>query len=103
MLNKKVAYEIIDKVLSKCNYYTMVSIMCKEEGLTRFANSEIHQNVYNAEDSVTITVIHDKKIASVTTNLLSEEGLTEAVRDAEEQAEQGSDIDTTNPSQNMQQ
>lgn len=84
MLNKKAAYEIIDKVLSKCNYYTMVSIMCKEEGLTRFANSEIHQNVYNAEDSVTITVIHDKKIASVTTNLLSEEGLTEAVRDAEE-------------------
>lgn len=84
MLNKKAAYEIIDKILSKCNYYTMVSIMCKEEGLTRFANSEIHQNVYNAEDSVTITVIHDKKIALVTTNLLSEEGLTEAVRDAEE-------------------
>ena len=84
MLNKKAAYEIIDKVLNKCNYYTMVSIMCKEEGLTRFANSEIHQNVYNAEDSVTITVIHNKKVASVTTNLLSEDGLSEAVRDAEE-------------------
>jgi PmbA protein len=84
MLNKKAAYEIIDKVLSKCKYYTMVSIICKEEGLTRFANSEIHQNVYNAEDSVTITVMHDKKISEVTTNLLSEEGLTEAVRDAEE-------------------
>ena len=84
MLNKKAAYEIIDKVLSKCNYYTMVSITCKEEGLTRFANSQIHQNVYNAEDSVTITVIHDKRISEVTTNLLSEEGLSEAVRDAED-------------------
>ena len=84
MLNKKAAYEIIDKVLSKCNYYTMVSIICKEEGLTRFANSQIHQNVYNAEDSITITVIHNKKISEVTTNLISEEGITEAVRDAEE-------------------
>lgn len=84
MLNKKAAYEIIDKVLSKCNYYTMVSIMCKEEGLTRFANSQIHQNVYNATDSVTITIIHDKKISTVSTNLLSEEELTQAVRDAEE-------------------
>jgi len=84
MLNKKEAYEIIDMVLNKCNYYTMVSVMCKEEGLTRFANSGIHQNVYNAEDSVTITVIHDKKIATVTTNLLSEEGLRSAVYDAEE-------------------
>ncbi|MBW9157107.1 TldD/PmbA family protein [Clostridium tagluense] len=84
MLNKVAAYKIIDKVLSKCNYYTMVSIMCKEEGLTRFANSGIHQNVYTAEDSVTITVIHDKKISEVTTNLLSEEGLNSAVHDAEE-------------------
>jgi PmbA protein len=62
----------------------MVSIMCKEEGLTRFANSQIHQNVYNAEDSVTITIIHDKKISTVSTNLLSEEELTKAVLDAEE-------------------
>lgn len=84
MLNKKAAYEVIDKVLSKCNYYTMVSIMCREEGLTRFANSQIHQNVYNAEDSVTITIIHDKKISTVSTNLLSEEELAKAVRDAEE-------------------
>jgi PmbA protein len=84
MLNKSEAYELIDVVLKKCNYYTMVSIMCKEEGLTRFANSGIHQNVYTAEDSVTITVIHDKKVATVTTNLLSEQGLIDAVHDAEE-------------------
>jgi len=84
MLNKSAAYEIIDVILEKCNYYTMVSIMCKEEGLTRFANSGIHQNVYNAEDSVTVTVIHNKKISSVTTNLLSNQGLTDAVHDAEE-------------------
>jgi hypothetical protein len=50
----------------------MVSIM-QEEGLTRFANSGIHQNVYNAEDSVTITVIMIKNSNSYN-KLLSEEG-----------------------------
>lgn len=84
MLNRKEAYEVIDRVLSYCNYYTMVSISSEEHGLTRFANSEIHQNVYNADNSVTIKVCYGKKESKVSTNLLSEDGLKQAVMDAEE-------------------
>lgn len=84
MLSKNQAYEIIDKVLSHCNYYTMVTVFSSEEGLTRFANSEIHQNVYNEENVVTIKVYNDKKESKVTTNLLDDESLKVAVADAEE-------------------
>lgn len=84
MLNKKDAYKIIDKVLSYCNYYTMVTVTYKEEGLTRFANSQIHQNVYNSDTTVDITIYDNKKECKVTTNLLTDEGLQQAVKDAEE-------------------
>jgi predicted Zn-dependent protease len=84
MLNKNQAYDIIDKVLSYCSYYTMVSVDSEEHGLTRFANSEIHQNVYNANNSITIKVYDGKKESKVTTNLLTDEGIKQAVMDAEE-------------------
>lgn len=84
MLNKPEAYQIIDRVLSYCNYYTMVAVTCREEGLTRFANSEIHQNVFQADSIVTIAVYNGKKESKATTNLLSEEGLRQAVLEAEE-------------------
>lgn len=84
MLSRKDAYEVIEKILSYCNYYTMVTIDSEEHGLTRFANSEIHQNVFNADNSVTIKVYSGRKESKVTTNLLTEEGLRQAVTDAEE-------------------
>lgn len=84
MLSKKKAYEIIDTTLSYCNYYTMISIDAEEEGLTRFANSEIHQNVLNNNTSITIKILHDKKESKVTTNLLDVESLKQAVNEAEE-------------------
>ncbi len=84
MLNRREAYDVIDKVLSYCKYYTMVSISSEEHGLTRFANSEIHQNVFNTDNSVTIKVYSGKKESKVSTNFLTEEGLRQAVMDAEE-------------------
>ena len=84
MLNKENAYKIIDKVLSYCNYYTLVTVSSDEEGLTRFANSEIHQNVFSANNVVSVAVYKGKKESKVTTNLLSDEGLRQAVLDAEE-------------------
>lgn len=84
MLNRNEAYSIIDKVLSYCNYYTMVTLNSEEHGLTRFANSEIHQNVYNANNTVTIKVYDGKKESKISTNLLTDEGLKKAVSDAEE-------------------
>lgn len=84
MLSRREAYDVIDKVLSFCKYYTMVSISSEEQGLTRFANSEIHQNVFKADNSVTIKVCSGKRESKVSTNLLTEEGLRQAVVDAEE-------------------
>lgn len=84
MLNKHEAYEVIDRVLAYCNYYTMVTITSDETGLTRFANSEIHQNVFTADSVVKITIYDGKKKCEVTTNILDEEALKETVLQAEE-------------------
>ena len=84
MLNKKEAYELIEKVLLHCKYYTMVTLEYKSEGLTRFANSQIHQNVYNSDTTLNISVYHDKKESKVSTNVLTEDSLKEAVKSAEE-------------------
>lgn len=84
MLSKKEAYDIIDKTLEHCNYYTMISVDSEEEGLTRFANSEIHQNVFNYNTTVSIKILEDKKESKVTTNLLDEKSLKQAVKEAEE-------------------
>ena len=97
MLNKSKAYEIIDKVLSYCKHYTMVTIDNQEEGLTRFANSEIHQNVVSLDTIVKITVYDGKKEATVTTNLLDDESLRLAVKNAEENLSFLPEGDTATP------
>ncbi|MGV8145886.1 MAG: TldD/PmbA family protein [Alkaliphilus sp.] len=84
MLSKKEAYSIIDSILKHCNYYTMISIDAEEEGLTRFANSEIHQNVFSYNTTVSIKILEGKKESKVTTNLLDERSLKQAVKEAEE-------------------
>lgn len=84
MLNKQASYEVIDKILSYCNYYTMILIMSTEAGLTRFANSQIHQNIYNQDNEITITMYDGKKKTEITTNLLDEESLKQIIIEAEE-------------------
>lgn len=84
MLSKIKAYEIIDKVLAYSNYYTMVTVNNREEGLTRFANSQIHQNVFSADTSVEIVIYHNKRESKVSTNIIDDKGLRQAVKDAEE-------------------
>lgn len=84
MLNKKEVYALIDKVLSYCNYYTMVTVSSQEEGLTRFANSEIHQNVFKADNSVEIVVYDGKKQSKISTNILDDDSLRQMVEAAEE-------------------
>ncbi len=50
--------------------------------LTRFANSQIHQNVAQKIGGVIIKVVLDKKISTVRANTLEDEGLEEAVQKA---------------------
>lgn len=87
MLSKKRAYEIINLITENSRFYTTVSIAFDEQGLTRFANSEIHQNVYSSDTEVTINIIEDKKISVVTTNVLEESELISTLRSAEEKIE----------------
>lgn len=83
MLNKKTAYQIIDLIEAQAKYYTTVMMDFKEEGLTRYANSQIHQNVYNQDTQIQINVTSNKKTASVITNVCDEASILEALRKAE--------------------
>lgn len=84
MLNKKKAYEIIDVITSCSKYYTTIYVNFMEKGLTRFSNSQINENVLINDTKVTINVIHDKKISTISTNDLANDSLIESLRKAEE-------------------
>ncbi|MCL2498626.1 MAG: TldD/PmbA family protein, partial [Symbiobacteriaceae bacterium] len=52
------------------------------EGLSRIANSEIHQNVFEDRTTLSVTIYDAKKASSISTTLLSDEGIAEAVAEA---------------------
>ena len=79
MLSKERAYAIIDLVLEEAKgYETAVIVQGGNEALTRFANSEIHQNVQASSMDVTIAVTRGHKRSAVTTGLCTPEGLRRA-------------------------
>lgn len=83
MLNKEQVYQVIDTVLTTAmGYDCRVIVMGQAEGLTRFANSEIHQNVFEDSTDVTITITQGKKRSQISTNLYSAEGLEQATLEA---------------------
>ena len=83
MLNKEQIYQIIDFVLVEAEgYQARVIVNSGEEGLTRFANSEIHQNMYEDSTTVEVIVFDGKKYSAIETSLFNEEGLRNAVKEA---------------------
>lgn len=83
MLNKELAYQIIDTVLQATEGYdTRVQVTSSDRGLTRFANSEIHQNVYEERTNVSITITQGKRRSSVNTDLYDAVGLQAAAQEA---------------------
>ncbi|MGB4215151.1 MAG: hypothetical protein WBK64_09985, partial [Dethiobacteria bacterium] len=83
MLSKERAYAIIDLVLEEAKgYETAVIVQGGNEALTRFANSEIHQNVQASSMDVTIAVTRGHKRSAVTTGLCTPEGLRRATGEA---------------------
>jgi len=88
MLNRQTSYELIDFILAQAEGYpTRVLIMSQDEGLTRYANSEVHQNVNQDQTSITITVTDNNKRSRVTTDTFDKEELKAAVADAIENLE----------------
>jgi predicted Zn-dependent protease len=61
---------------------TEVVILSSDSALTRFANSVIHQNVYETDTEVRIRAIIGTRIGVATTNDLAEEALTRALETA---------------------
>lgn len=83
MLSKAQVYQIIDFVINEAKGYdTQVLVQSMEGALTRFANSEIHQNMIEDVTRVAIQIQKGKKRSEIQTTLYTEEGLRAAVKDA---------------------
>jgi PmbA protein len=85
MIGKKKAKGIINLVLKQTRAdQAEVVIFNYDQALTRFANNYIHQNVNEANTSISVRVIFGKKIGSASTNTLDPKKIEETVRWAEE-------------------
>jgi len=74
---------LIKKLTSYTKYYGVVNIRGEQQGVTRFANSEISQNINQSDISVSLTLHDGKKEAVCTTNVLDDDGLQQLARDTE--------------------
>ena len=76
---------IIEKALkvSSADHATVV-INGFEEGATRFANSEINQNVVSGDLTFTARVAFGKSVGSASTNILDDDAVAACVKKAEE-------------------
>ena len=83
MLSKEKVYRVITVVTEAATgYATKVLVQGNAGALTRFANSEIHQNVFDDVTTVTVTVTEGKKASQISTNSYEDDGLQIAVREA---------------------
>ncbi len=85
MYRKEQMYEMIQWAIDTAAPYPVhVVITGSAEGLTRFANSEIHQNVFEDQTKLQVILFDQRKKSSVTTNMITCEGVTNAVKEAKE-------------------
>lgn len=77
------AFSIVEQVLQFSSAdHTEAVVIARRSGLTRFASSAIHQNVYEEDASLLLRVATGNRVAGVRTNRLSTDGLRQAVGDA---------------------
>jgi predicted Zn-dependent protease len=84
MLSREKSKEILSKVVNFSDNHVNAMVTSAENATTRFANSEISQNVVVNTASLSVTVYRGKKKAASSTNVLSDEGIKAAVKEAEE-------------------
>lgn len=84
MLGRDRALEILHRAVSLGGADGLeATLFAGETNLTRFANSYIHQNISKQDVNVTIRAVMDtNRVGMVTTNDISEEGLSRAVEGA---------------------
>jgi predicted Zn-dependent protease len=85
MIGKDRILDLLNSVLKKSEAdQTEAVFIGGENGLTRFANSAIHQNVSERNSRVYLRAVLGKKIGVASTNSLIPQDLEKAVRDAAE-------------------
>jgi|GEM_PF-2485699 len=82
-MDREYAAQLVKKLCSYTKYYAVVNIEGRNQGVTRFANSEISQNVNQSDVSVTLTLHDGKKEATCSTNVLDDDGLKKLASDTE--------------------
>ena len=82
-MDKNMAASLINKLTSYTRHYAVVNIMGSKQGVTRFANSEISQNINQSDLTVALTLHDGKKEVTCVTNVISDEGLKKLAQDTE--------------------
>ena len=87
MVGEKKLQQIAKKVLGSSRAHeTEVLLFVTDHGLTRFANSQIHQNVAWEDVGISVRVVVGKRIGVASTNNFSNQALRDVVRRAQELA-----------------
>lgn len=85
MIGRKEAKKIIHLAIKESKADQIeVNIFNYDQALTRFANNYIHQNVNEANTSISVRAVFGKKIGSASTNSLDPKKIRETVQWAEE-------------------
>ena len=78
----RLAEEVVERAIGIGATEAEALVQVEDSALTRFANSEIHQNVAEANRSVNLRFVVGKRIAVLSTARTDEEGLRTLVRRA---------------------
>jgi PmbA protein len=83
MIGEKHCYDILKSALkyakSKKPDFVDFLLLSWDSSVTRVANSQIHQNVSETEATLAVDVIHNLRIGSASTNMLTEEAIRRAI------------------------
>jgi len=82
-MDKQLAVDLVKKLTSYTKHYAVVNISGQSQGVTRFANSEISQNVNKSDLQISLTLHDGKKEATSSTNVLDNASLKKLVQDTE--------------------
>ncbi len=87
VLGERALRAVTDKAVSGASGDEVEAlVLARDLGLTRFANNEIHQNMRIASAELRLRVVREKRVATVWTNRLDDEGIARAAREASELA-----------------
>lgn len=76
-------YDLADSIISKCDDAGCeVLFTSSKKGLTRIANSTIHQNVSKKSTDVSIRISRGDRIGTANTNLITNEGMFDCLMNA---------------------